>query len=139
MNHAVRSRRYLTFSLRSLFVVTTALAVWLGIVVNRAREQREAVKAIEAVGGYVVYDWEWNTPVPEEPPGPAWLRRLTGDDFFQNVKSAGFHRAKEVTILKAIPQLRHFRSLEVINIPYSESLPDKVRSALPNCDVILSS
>lgn len=41
-------RRYLTFSLRSLFVLTTALAIWLGVVINGAREQREAVKAIEA-------------------------------------------------------------------------------------------
>jgi hypothetical protein len=44
-------RRYLTFSLRTLFVLTTAFAIWLGVVVNRAREQREAIKAIEALGG----------------------------------------------------------------------------------------
>lgn len=36
------SNRYLTFSLRTLFLALTALAVWLGIVVNRAREQRES-------------------------------------------------------------------------------------------------
>src|SRR6185437_14530890 len=36
-------RHYLTFSLRTLFVLTGAIALWLGVVVNRAREQREAV------------------------------------------------------------------------------------------------
>jgi len=40
-------RRYLTFSLRTLFILTTALALWLRVVVNRAREQQEVVKAID--------------------------------------------------------------------------------------------
>ena len=51
-------RRWFQYSRRSFLVVVTSLAVWLGIVVNRAGEQQEAVKAIEALGGHVTYDWE---------------------------------------------------------------------------------
>jgi hypothetical protein len=49
-------RRYLTFSLRTAFVLFTALAVWLVVVVNRARQQQEAVDAIVKAGGLVAYD-----------------------------------------------------------------------------------
>ncbi len=44
------TRRYLTFSLRTFFFVLTAFAVWLGVIAERAREQREAVRAIGALG-----------------------------------------------------------------------------------------
>lgn len=50
-----RPRRYLTFSLRTLFVVLTVLGIWLGVIANRAREQREAVRAIEKAGGFIAY------------------------------------------------------------------------------------
>ena len=50
------TRRWFQYSLRSFLVILTALAVWLGVVVNRARVQREAVKAIEALGGCHFYD-----------------------------------------------------------------------------------
>jgi hypothetical protein len=48
-------RRWFQYSLRSFFVLVTAFAVWPGVVVDRARERREAVKAIEAFGrgGYL--------------------------------------------------------------------------------------
>jgi hypothetical protein len=49
-------RRWAQFSLASMFVVVTVLCVWLGAVVNRANRQREAVAAIEALGGEVRYE-----------------------------------------------------------------------------------
>lgn len=91
------NRRYLTFSLRTLFVLVTAFAVWLGVIVNRAREQREAVEAIEAAGGWIGFDWETEYSHSERdeivfsidsrnPPGPDWLRRLVGEEFFQDAE-----------------------------------------------------
>lgn len=78
-----RRRRWFQYSLRSFLVVVTALAVWLGVVVNRAREQREAVKAIEALGGSVMYDWHFfETPEQKSVMEHAtvqlrtWLRRI---------------------------------------------------------------
>ena len=32
---------------------------WLGWIVNKAREQREAVAALQKFGGFVHYDWEF--------------------------------------------------------------------------------
>jgi hypothetical protein len=87
-------RRWLTFSLRSFFIAMTIFSIWLGVAVNRARQQREAVKQLEAICGKPVHDWEperriFGLPAPPprtHPPGPSWLRRLLGDEFFQEVR-----------------------------------------------------
>ena len=50
-------RRWFQFSLRTLFVLLTVLCVWLAVTVERVRKQREAVAAIEAVGGSVFYEY----------------------------------------------------------------------------------
>lgn len=95
-------RRYLRYSLRTAFIVLTVGCVWLGAQVERVRKQREAVAKIRACGGGVQYDWElpWLDSHPLtatfwesedwHPPGPAWLRRLIGDDFFQRVDRVHF-------------------------------------------------
>jgi hypothetical protein len=138
------NRRYLTFSLRSLFVLTTASAIWLGVIVNRAREQREAVKAIEALGGSVGYDWQDVPLAPDDvlsldgpltPPGPAWLRRLAGNEFFQDAMEVNFW--KETDALKSIAHLKRLRKLKTVIIsPFaSTSTMDELKAALPNCEV----
>ena len=71
-NHTTPSkprRRWFQFSLRTLMVLVTVLCVWLGLVSERARKQREAVAAIEALGGWVWYDYQNSG---QEPPGPKW-------------------------------------------------------------------
>jgi hypothetical protein len=85
-------RRWLQYSLRTLLVVTTLCAIacsWLGVKLQQARPQREAVAALEKLGALVFYDWQYDAqgislPSPQ-PPGRLWLRRVLGDDFFQSV------------------------------------------------------
>lgn len=140
MNTAAKPRRrYLTFSLRTLFLALTALAVWLGIVVNRAREQRDTVKAIKAAGGWVGYDWEEDPFGDEEPPEPAWLLRLLGKDYFRNVESVGFPTTSDFR--RIIPCLKRLRKLRTVFVP-ATSPSDSVRElevALPACEVELDS
>lgn len=85
-------RRWLQFSFRGFLIALTIGCLWLGWQVERAREQREAVKAIEALGGLVWFDWQIVILQPKHiridpratPPGPVWLRRIIGDDFFHH-------------------------------------------------------
>lgn len=78
-----KRRRWLQFSLRSLFVVMTIVAVWLGLVMHKARRLRRSVDAITAAGGavYFHHQIEGNS-ADAPPPGPAWLRRFVGDEPF---------------------------------------------------------
>lgn len=130
-------RRYLTFSLRTLFVLMTAFAVWLGVVVNRAQEQREAVEAIEAAGGWVGYDWEEDPFSDDEAPEPAWLLRLLGKHFFRNVERAGFPTTSDLRTI--VPCLKRLRKLRTVFVP--ATLPSdtvsELEAALPGCEVEL--
>ena len=95
-----RTRRLLQFSLRSLLVFVLLVSIgmsWLGVKLERARKQREAVEAIreaaaEAIDkawGIVLYDYEFDAKgdfVPEAQPFvPSWLLGLFGRDFSSDV------------------------------------------------------
>ncbi len=77
------------FSIRSLLVLTVAVAVpcsWMAVEIKKAREQREAADEITKSSGYVHYDWEFSAEGHSidnaHPPAPEWLRNLLGVDFF---------------------------------------------------------
>jgi len=75
-------RRWLQFSLRTLFLVVMMLCVWLAVITKQTRDQRLSVEAIRKVGGDVVYA---HVLEQSDPPGPGWLRRLIGDEYFFSV------------------------------------------------------
>src|SRR6188472_2508849 len=58
-------RRCLRFSLRSLLVFITVFGVWLGVKVNQARRQKEAVEALKNSGAYVRYAHQRDDADPE--------------------------------------------------------------------------
>lgn len=142
-------RRWLQFSLRGFLIMLTAFAVWLGVVAHRAREQREAVEAIRALGGYVLYEGEDRFGEEAEQAGPAWLRKIIGDDYFYNVAGVGFgyfwrpgyywHSTSvpDSDILKVLPHLKRLRTLERVSLPSetSNGTLDKLKAALPDCEV----
>jgi hypothetical protein len=88
-----RKRRWFQFSLRLALIFTLIVAIpcaWLGRKIEQKRWARAAVKAIRDLGGQVSYEYQQvggsSFPPPRpEPPGPAWLRNLLGQDFFSDV------------------------------------------------------
>ena len=160
-NPVRRSHRWLQFSLRGLLALLTVFAIWLGVAVNRAREQREAVRAIEAKGGTVQYDWQVSlkrTSMIEgfehyqvfrkygSPSGPAWLRRRIGNDYFQNVVSVELYwepsklrSVNESTLPALVPHLQRLRALKLLTIRDDTGASGTMRAdlmnALPNCEV----
>jgi hypothetical protein len=92
-------RRWFSYSLRTLLVFVTIASAgfgWLGYKMRQAQRQKEAVEAIRKLKGTVEYDYHCDvhygvTKVPT-PPGPAWLRKLLGDDFFANVYLVSFEQ-----------------------------------------------
>ena len=73
-------RRWWQLSLRTLLIVVTVFCILLGITVKRARDQRQAVEAIEALGGKTHY--RHDNHIYSSRLGPAWLRRLIGNNYF---------------------------------------------------------
>lgn len=145
------TRRRFQYSLRTFLVLLTALAVWLGVAVNRAREQREAVEVIKSLGGSLLYDRQFHpgvvmyrgrpvapTNVDDMPDAPAWIRQLVGDEFFEKVVAVSFLRNPEIPeddILESIPCLQRLRVLSAITLPYSVSrrTENELKAALPKC------
>jgi hypothetical protein len=105
-------RRRFTFSLRTLFVVVTLIACWLGWQVHVVQHRKAMLKQIEAGGGIVfVGDIEWrHSPyiVMIRPADYAYkisaFRRFLGDRF---VELIGFKRQlmdADRRAIEAIPE-----------------------------------
>jgi hypothetical protein len=108
------ARRWLRFSLRTFLWVLTALCIWLGVKVNQARRQKEAVEALLDLGATVRYAHQRDDTNPTEFDSnkelgvPDWLRRLAGDHFFQNAVLVQFSAPvtdKDLVHLVALPHI----------------------------------
>jgi hypothetical protein len=100
-------RQRLGYSLRTLLLVFTLLCVWLGMKMNAAQRQAEAVAAIFKAGGTVNFDYQMvpakSGPLVEfefdpdaRPSAPEWLRKLFGEDFFRTVVAARLTGKNEI-------------------------------------------
>ena len=107
-------RRWLRFSLRTMLLLVTVLSIWLGVKVNQARRQKEAVAALRESGATVRYAHQQSDANPriylveQDLDVPRWLRDLTGDDFFQSVALVEFMRPvtdDDLTHLAALPEI----------------------------------
>ena len=110
-----RRRRWFQFSLRTLMIFTLICAIaagWLGTRIERKHQEQAAVDAIRKLGGSVVYDYEsLNSTKPPKPPGPDWLRKLIGENFFSEVEGVLILGTSKVTDadlerLEGFPQLK---------------------------------
>jgi hypothetical protein len=118
-------RRRLSLSLRGSLLLVLGLGLWLGWQARLVREQRQAVAAIKAYGGFVRFDWEFvdgKLAPGAAPRAPGWLRRSIGDDYFQEVAEVNMVYATDrrgqpdltpgesdalMAKLGAFPRLRH--------------------------------
>jgi len=117
------------------------------------------VKAIEALTGRVQYDWQpkmvevtltakglegvkgWRRVNASNtaPDAPAWLRRLLGDESYQEVEEIDFPYSclpskREIT--KIIPLLRRLTGLKAIKLRRaSAGVERELMDALPRCKV----
>ncbi len=164
-----KSRRpWLRFSLRALLVLVLLLSVplgWFSWKMDRAREQREVVEGISELGGYIIYDYEFDETGEliweAEPTTPAWLRKWLGDDFFCDVTRVGCSSTHftdaELEHLKGLTNLKslHLKSMQVtdaglehlkgltnlkelwlLNTQATEDGVKKLQEALPDCEII---
>ena len=109
-----RSRRLISFSVKTLLLLVTVSCIacgWVGVRLQKARVQRQSVAAIEELGGVVRYDYQEDSR--DEPSGPEWLRNLLGRHFFDRVVAVDFStpgapndRVTDISFLSEIYDLR---------------------------------
>jgi hypothetical protein len=114
-------RRRLRYSLRTFVVVVALVAVGMGIWGRRARHQQRAVESLTALGARVIYEHQWPSwaGLPggvgveqAKPPGPEWLRKWLGDEYFVKVVSIDFSScnrqltSEDLAHLDLLPKLR---------------------------------
>jgi hypothetical protein len=110
-------RRWAQFRLRSLFVLVAIAAVpcaWLAWKMEHWRREQKAITALTELGGMVYYHDQFKREdfrnySNRKPPGPQWVRRLFGDDFFANVAVVRLSqemRDADIAQLRTMPRLR---------------------------------
>jgi hypothetical protein len=120
-----RKRRWFQFSLRTLMIFTLICAIGSACLaprLQRAQRQKSAVEGILKDGGVVWYDYEVNSEGNQiagaERPGPAWLRKLLGDDFFADPV---FAEVRTDSALENIGELSQLHGLALMNSRVTDS------------------
>ena len=101
--NAKPKHRWYQYSLRTLVLVMLSASIgmsWVAVKLQKARRQQEAVREIKKLGGWFSYDYQVDasgqTIDDAQPPGPAWIRNLLGENVLGKVIVANFHNT-EVT------------------------------------------
>ncbi|MEK6234406.1 MAG: hypothetical protein N2C14_06820 [Planctomycetales bacterium] len=140
-----KPRRWMTYSLRGMFALMVIASVgfaWFGAVWNAKQREREAVAAFEELGAAFIYDYqlnedgEWINP-PLDPPGPAWLRSLLGDDWSAAPQHLQLTANIHVTDADLV-HLRELKQLKTLAIAFTQVTDEGVaelQKALPNCEI----
>ncbi len=133
-------RRWFQFSLRTLLLLTAASAVLLGlwtIYVAPYRAQSRAAAALRELGAELTV---------EPADGPAWLRKLVGEEYFVNVTKCELHQQAvtdtDLLHLKGLTKLQNLDLswTQVTDAGVAElqkSLPKVVIQPLPDADTWL--
>lgn len=119
----------LQITLRTLLLLTAIFALWLGMKVHEARQQREAVKAVRALGGQVYYDYQLKTDPngycyfdpPGAPRGPAWLYNAMDIDLWATAAYVELHNPNLTNEdLAQLDKLPHLKTLFIWSAEHAD-------------------
>jgi len=135
-------RRWYQYSLRSMFILTTLVAIacsWYAYEMNEAAKRRTAIDEIEKLGGEVGYadgHYVLRSTRGEPPAWYCWLRHLHGDEYLGN---ATFVELGSVKVTDdALVHMRALPRLEYLGLGWKQLTDEGVenlQSALPNCKI----
>jgi len=106
---------------RGLIVIVLVIGGWLGWIVRGARIQREAVAAIQQVGGSVSYEWQWRNGQyvdGTDPCAPRWVVNRLGFDYLGSVTEVCNGNAEGDVVLAKVGMLHR---LETLNMEWSHA------------------
>ena len=107
----LRRRRWFQFGFGTLLLVMALCGTWFGRIANLARQQRDAIRLIEGLGGTVVFDHTYEGA--NVPPRPGWLRAWLGEEYFRRVQGVALASEEftddDLWILASLADLRVLR------------------------------
>ena len=110
-------------SVRVLMMIILTLALGMGLLIGRARTQRQAIAAIEAAGGKVQYG--------KKSVAPGWLLKAFGDDFFYNIVWVDCRGVKQVDA-PLMDQINRLDRVETLNFSGATTLTDAMLLRVAN-------
>lgn len=115
-------RCWFQYSLRTLLILTTVVAALFAWWSYKARQQREAVAAIENAGGSVAYDFQ-KQQLEKPPHWPAWMVDAMGVDYFASVHRVSFlgKKASPDSELRHLDKLPTLEELWMGGTPTSDA------------------
>ncbi|MFN3150707.1 leucine-rich repeat domain-containing protein [Bremerella sp.] len=131
-------RRWLSFGLRSFFVVLTLLCIflgWIGTAWMESRREAAAVEKIMAAGGAIGYDYEapayYMLGDPEnEPAGHPVIRSLFGEHIFSRVEAIEFGFGLPAQPNDVAQELGNLQSLREISFRGNNTLENSIVETL---------
>jgi hypothetical protein len=123
---AAGKRPWLQYSLRTLLVVTTLLAICLGIYCGRVRQQRNAVEALQNIKGCsVCYDEDPVRPGNQRSRLALWSEEVLGDDFFYGVNGVEINASDAEKALPQLKRLPYLQRMSVLLDDYPKNFADQ--------------
>lgn len=156
-------RSWARFSLKTFLLLLTAFCLWLGLLVESARRQRDAVRAIQDMGGEVFYEYsrvEYENKkalvLNATPPAPAWIVDLLGEDILYDAVAVT-PKKQQIQVpntwlgpamihndfsdrtddaLVFLLQLTRLQYVELTETSVTEAGVERLRKALPACEIV---
>ena len=120
-------RRWYQFRMRTLLVVVTVVTVplgWVGWRLEQARGERAVIAWVMETGGSVSFHHGQRS----------WWGKSTDKWFGKRVRSASLQKM-QVSDLSPLAELKNLEQLYVSRTKVSEEQVQKLRQALPNCEI----
>jgi hypothetical protein len=156
------------FSIRALLLLALVVAIpfsWLATEMKEARAQHDVVVWIEKAGGTVHYDYQLDPSGDEipgaKPPGPAWLRKMLGDDLLVDLRQVHLSSSEvsddDLKRLEALARLqrldvdytkvadaglehlqglRQLKYLELSETKVTDAGVKRLQQILPHCEIV---
>jgi hypothetical protein len=98
---------------------------WTAMGRQKARKQAEAIQAVEAVGGHVYLDYQWQdgqAQVDGKPQQATWLRRLVGPESLDRAVAVDLRSIEQPgEIARSLLLLPHLEELNASGTPFDDA------------------
>jgi len=133
LNSPKSQRAFFRISLRLLLVIIAIICVWLGMKVKRVADQRQAISIMSSLEGSFSFDYQYdskNSRLDHDAwPGPKWMRRWLGEEWFREIYVAVLYNLNNEQLTTLTGLMPELASLEL----FSQAINDNGLAGIGRC------